>query len=159
MDSGADQDEKGVGFVVTIGTFVAKSLDPMKKIFTVPVSTLEEPIDIVKEMAAKIFEFTSFILSKRYPGQEKPASNEITLDLPRGYYGYAVSFTSKSGQSLALGIAVKSVSMALFAYAVDASRPKITAIVDKLKEDFPVQREMVRDLHLTLEREFEIFKL
>ena len=144
---------------MSIGTFVARSQDPLKKIFTVPVNTLDEPIETVKEMAAKVFEFTSFILSKRYPGQERPASNEITLDLPKGYYGYAVTFTSKSGQNLVLGIAVKSVSMALFAYAVDASRIKISGIVDMLKEDAAVQRELLRDLHLTLEREFEIFKL
>lgn len=144
---------------MSVGTFVAKSLDPMKKIFTIPVSTLDEPIETVKEMAAKVFEFTSFILSKRYPGQEKPAANEITLDLPKGYYGYAISFVSKSGQNLILGIAVKSVSMALFAYAVDASRAKIGVIVNTLMEDAAVQRELVRDLHLTLEREFEIFKL
>jgi hypothetical protein len=144
---------------VSIGTFVAKSQDPLKRIFTVPVSTLEEPIETVKEMATKIFEFTGFILSKRYPGQERPTTNEITLDLPKGYYGYAVSFTSKSGQNLALCIAVRSVSMALFAYAVDASRTKINGIVNMLKEDTPIQRELMRDLHLTLEREFEIFKL
>jgi hypothetical protein len=131
----------------------------MKKIFTIPISTLDEPIETVKEMAARVFEFTSFILSKRYPGQEKPAVNEITLDLPKGYYGYAISFVSKSGQNLILGIAVKSVSMALFAYAVDASRAKISVIVNTLMEDAAVQRELVRDLHLTLEREFEIFKL
>jgi hypothetical protein len=131
----------------------------MKKIFTIPISTLDEPIETVKEMAARVFEFTSFILSKRYPGQEKPAVNEITLDLPKGYYGYAISFVSKSGQNLILGIAVKSVSMALFAYAVDASRAKISVIVNTLAEDAAVQRELVRDLHLTLEREFEIFKL
>jgi hypothetical protein len=159
MDNGSNQDEKGSGPPVSIGTFIAKSVDPMKKVFTIPASTLNEPIETVKEMAAKVFEFTTFILSKRYAGQQKPATNEVTLDLPKGYYGYAISFSNKSAQNLILAIAVKGVSMALFAYAIDASRPKIVAIVDKLREDAPIQREPVRDLHLTLEREFEIFRL
>ncbi|WXG44861.1 MAG: hypothetical protein WED04_12665 [Promethearchaeati archaeon SRVP18_Atabeyarchaeia-1] len=144
---------------MSVGTFIAKAVDPSKKLFTVPFNTLDEPMETVKEMAAKVFEFTTFILSKRYPGQDKPTSNEVTLDLPKGYYGYAISFSSKSGQNLILGIAVKSVSMALFAYAVDASRARIIAVVDRLKDDLPVRVGLIRDLHLTLEREFEIFKL
>jgi hypothetical protein len=144
---------------MNVGTFIATPVDPTGKIFKVPLTTLNEPIGTLQEMAAKIYELTSFVLSKSYPGSEKKKSTEVSVDLPKDYYGYAVTCSGPSGENFILTIAVKDITMALFSYVVETCKPKIGTIVDGLIESGKIRRESIVDLHLWLERELNSFKL
>jgi hypothetical protein len=142
-----------------VGTFIATPADPQGKNFKIPVTTLDEPIGTQQEMAAKIYELASFVMSKSYPGKEKKKSTEVSVDLPRDYYGFAVTCIGPSGENFILTIAVKDVTMALFSYAVETCKPRIGAIIDGLIETGKIRRESMEDLHLWLERELDSFKL
>jgi hypothetical protein len=142
-----------------VGTFIATPADPQGKSFKVPVTTLNEPMGALQEMAAKIYELASFVMSKSYPGKEKKKSTEISVDLPKDYYGFAVTCLGPLGENFILTIAVKDVTMALFSYAVEMCKPKIGAIVDGLIETGKIRRDSVEDLHLWLERELDSFTL
>ena len=142
-----------------VGTFIATPADPQGRSFKVPVTTLDEPIGTQQEMAAKIYELASFVMSKSYPGKEKRKSTEVSVDLPKDYYGFAVSCIGPLGENFILTIAVKDVTMALFSYAVETCKPRIGAIVDGLIETGKIRRELMEDLHLWLERELDSFKL
>lgn len=141
-----------------VGTFIATPVDPGGKIFKVPVTTLDEPIGTLQEMAAKIYELASFVMSKSYSGKEKK-STEVSVDLPKDYYGFAATCVGPLGESFILTIAVKDVTMALFSYVVETCKAKIGAIVDGLIESGKIRRESIMDLHLWLERELDSFKL
>jgi hypothetical protein len=142
-----------------VGTFIATPVDPSRKSFKVPVTTLDEPIGTLQEMAAKIYDLASFVMSKSYPGKEKKRFTEISIDLPKDYYGFAVTCAGPSGEDFILTVAVKNVTMALFSYVVETCKPRIGAIVDGLCETGKIRRESIEDLHLWLERELDSFKL
>jgi hypothetical protein len=144
---------------VIVGTFIAMPVDPLGKIFKVPVTTLNEPIGTLQEMAAKIYELTSFVMSKSYPGKEKKKSTEVSIDLPKDYYGFAVTCVGPLGENFILTIAVKNVTMALFSFVVEACKNRVGNVVDSLIESGKIRRELVMDLHLWLERELDAFKL
>jgi hypothetical protein len=144
---------------VIVGTFIATPVDPLGKIFKIPVTTLDEPVGILQEMAAKAYELASFVMSKSYPGKEKKKSTEVSIDLPKNYYGFAVTCVGPLGENFILTIAVKDVTMALFSFVVEACRGKISALVDGLIESGKIRRESITDLHLWLERELDSFTL
>lgn len=142
-----------------VGTFIATPVDPLGKIFKVPVTTLDEPIGTLQEMAAKIYELSSFVMSKSYPGKEKRKSTEVSIDLPKDYYGFAVTCVGPLGENFILTVAVKGVTMALFSFVVETCKSKIGAVVDGLVESGKIRREPIMDLHLWLERELDSFEL
>jgi hypothetical protein len=144
---------------VRVGTFIATPVDPLGKIFKIPFTTLDEPVGTLQEMASKIYELTSFVSAKSYPGKEKKKSREVSIDLPKDYYGFAVTCSGPSEENFILIIAVKDVTMALFSFVVETCKSKISAVVDGLIESGRVRRESVQDLHLSLERELGSFKL
>jgi hypothetical protein len=144
---------------VIVGTFIATPVDPLGKIFKIPVTTLDEPAGTLQEMAAKIYELASFVMSKSYPGKEKKRSTEVSIDLPKGYYGFAVTCVGPLGENFILTIAVKDVTMALFSFVVETCRSKISALVDGLIDSGKIRRESIMDLHLWLERELDLYTL
>jgi hypothetical protein len=152
------------------------------KVFSISAKTLDEPLALVEDMASKASQLISSTIEKSGATEDKTRAYEISVDFPKGYYGFAVRCTEADRdvtlwkrlqasfygfavsneaeeEKLILGVAAKAIPIALFSYAVENCKNKIYAVVDELAKNGRVARLQVRDLHLTLERELDEFEL
>jgi hypothetical protein len=159
MDTQEDQDNEGCGTSLTLGVFVATPVDPSGRDFTIVTSTLDEPASMLRQMAAKTVAETTDLLAKSGTVEDDSRAYEISLDLPGGYHGFAVTCTGPNHQKLILIVAAKAPSLALFKMAMEASKAKAYKIVEALARQGGVSRDLMRDLHFSIERELDSFRL
>lgn len=144
---------------MTFGAFIATPVGPSGRNFMIVTSTLDEPEGTLKEMATKSLDVTITLLVESGAPEEETRAYEVSVDLPKDYYGFAVTCTGPKRVRYILTVAAKSFSLALFKNAIEACRTKIYTIVEELAREGKVTRERMRDLHLTFERELGVFKL
>ncbi|WXG47497.1 MAG: hypothetical protein WED05_12690 [Candidatus Atabeyarchaeum deiterrae] len=142
-----------------VGTFVATPVGSTGKNFRIIMNTLDESATAIKEMAARVLALTGSTPTALIANAQGAASFELHIGLPRGYQGFAASCIDVSGENIILALAAKPTGMPLLSYAVEACRNKINVIIEGIKRDGKVPRDLLRDLHLSLERELGLFRL